>query len=161
MELRVADGHSQGGLLPGAAGWTETGEKKWGRCAKLLQSCPTLCHLIECSPPDSFIQGILHARILEWIAMSSSRESSQPRDLTLIRLHLLHWQAAFFFFTTSATLEPPERSPGGGRRGGVGAGCAAGKTVPGEGTAGARSCQEWVDWKNCKMLVWLKHVHLE
>ena len=40
--------------------------------AKLLQSCPTLCNPIEGSPPDSPVPGILHARTLEWVAISFS-----------------------------------------------------------------------------------------
>ena len=40
--------------------------------AKLLQSCPTLCDLIEGSPPGSPIPGILQARTLEWVAISFS-----------------------------------------------------------------------------------------
>ena len=49
-------------------------------CAKSLQLCPALCNLMDCSPPGSYVHGILQARILEWVAMPSSRESSQPRD---------------------------------------------------------------------------------
>ena len=49
-------------------------------CAKMLQSCPTLCHPMDCSPPGSYIHGILQTRIMEWVAMPSSRVSSQPRD---------------------------------------------------------------------------------
>ena len=45
-----------------------------------LQSYPTLCDLIDCSLPGSSVHGILQARILEWVAMSSSRGSSWPRD---------------------------------------------------------------------------------
>ena len=41
-------------------------------CAKSLQSCPTLCDLIDCSPPGSSVHGILQARILEWVAISFS-----------------------------------------------------------------------------------------
>ena len=41
--------------------------------AKSLQSCPALCNPIDCSPPGSFVHGILQARILEWAAMPSSR----------------------------------------------------------------------------------------
>ena len=41
-----------------------------------------LCHPMDCSPPGSSAHGILQARILEWVAISSSRGSSQPRDLT-------------------------------------------------------------------------------
>ena len=40
--------------------------------AKSLQSCPTLCNSIHGSPPGSPVPGILQARILEWVAMSSS-----------------------------------------------------------------------------------------
>ena len=50
--------------------------------AKSLQLCLTLCDPMDCSPPGSFVHGILQARILEWIAIPSSRGSSQPRDLT-------------------------------------------------------------------------------
>ena len=49
-------------------------------CAKLLQSCPTLCDPMGCSPPGSSVHEILQARTLEWIAMPSSRGSSRPRD---------------------------------------------------------------------------------
>ena len=40
--------------------------------AKSLQSCPTLCDPIDDSPPGSPVPGILQARTLEWVAMSSS-----------------------------------------------------------------------------------------
>ena len=40
--------------------------------AKSLQSCPTLCDPIDGSPPGSPVPGILHARILEWVAISFS-----------------------------------------------------------------------------------------
>ena len=47
---------------------------------KLAQSCPTLCDPMDCSLPRSSTHGILQARILEWVAISFSRRSSQPRD---------------------------------------------------------------------------------
>ena len=50
--------------------------------AKLLQSCLILCNPIDCHLPGSSIHGILPARILEWVGISFSRESSQPRDRT-------------------------------------------------------------------------------
>ena len=53
-------------------------------CAKSLQSCLTLCDPMNGSPPGSSVHGILQARILEWVAMLSSRGSSQPRDRTRI-----------------------------------------------------------------------------
>ena len=52
--------------------------------AKPLQSCLPLCDLMDCSPPDSSVHGILQARILKCVAMPSSRGSSQPRDGTRI-----------------------------------------------------------------------------
>ena len=48
--------------------------------AKSLQSCPTLCSHVNCSPPGFSVHDTLQARILEWVAMPSSRGSSQPRD---------------------------------------------------------------------------------
>ena len=39
---------------------------------KWLQSCPTLRDPMDCSPPGSSVHGILQARILEWVAISSS-----------------------------------------------------------------------------------------
>ena len=48
------------------------------------QSCLTLCDLIDCSQPGSSVHGILPARMLKWVAVSSSRGSSQPRDRTHI-----------------------------------------------------------------------------
>ena len=48
--------------------------------AKSLQSCPTLCDPINRSPSGSSVPGILQARILEWVALASSKGSSQPRD---------------------------------------------------------------------------------
>ena len=48
-------------------------------CAKSHQSCQTLCDPMNCSLPGSSDHGILQARILEWVAMLSSRGSSQPR----------------------------------------------------------------------------------
>ena len=49
-----------------------------------VQSCPTLCDPMNCSPPGSSIHGIFQARILEWVAISYSRGSSQTRDQTHI-----------------------------------------------------------------------------
>ena len=51
------------------------------------------CDPTDCSPPGSSVHGILQAGTLEWVAMPSSRGSSQPRDGTHGPLRLLHWQA--------------------------------------------------------------------
>ena len=40
--------------------------------AKSLQSCPTLCNPIDCSPPGSSIHAIFQARVLEWGAIAFS-----------------------------------------------------------------------------------------
>ena len=48
------------------------------------QSCPNLCDPIDHSPPGSSVHGILQARMLEWIAISFCRGSSQPRDRTCV-----------------------------------------------------------------------------
>ena len=46
------------------------------------QSCPALCSYVDYSLPDSFVHGIILAKILERVAISYSRGSSQPRDQT-------------------------------------------------------------------------------
>ena len=53
-------------------------------CIKSLQSFLTLCNPMDCGPPGSSVCGILQARILEWVAISSSRGSSQLGDQTCI-----------------------------------------------------------------------------
>ena len=52
--------------------------------ANSFQSGPTLCDSMDCSPPGSSVHGILQARILVWVAMSSSRGSFQPKDQTRV-----------------------------------------------------------------------------
>ena len=71
--------------------------------AKSLQFCQTL-QPMDCSPPGSCDHGILQARILEWLAISSSRESAQPRERTASPIAPA---LADRFFTTSATWEAP------------------------------------------------------
>ena len=54
-----------------------------GYCHCLVtQSCLTLCHPMNCSPPGSSVHGVSKARILEQVAISFSRGSSPPRDQT-------------------------------------------------------------------------------
>ena len=61
----------------------------------VTHSCPTLCNPMDCSPLGSNVHWILQARILEWQAISFSRGSSQPRDLTHVscidRQVLYYW----------------------------------------------------------------------
>ena len=68
--------------------------------AKLLQLCPTLCNPMDHTLPDDSVPGFLQNRMLEWVAMPSSRGSSHPR----IEPSSLVWpQLAGGFFTTSTT----------------------------------------------------------
>ena len=63
----------------------------------VAQSCLTLCSPMDCSPPGSSVHGISQGKILECVAMPSSRGSSQPRDRTQ--------QISDTFFTAWATRE--------------------------------------------------------
>ena len=69
--------------------------------AKLLQSCPTLCDPMEYNLPGLSLHGILQARILDWVAMPSSRGIFPTQRSNLYLLSLLHWQAGLL------PLEPP------------------------------------------------------
>ena len=60
------------------------GDRAAAAAAQVLQSCPTLFNPTDCSPPGSSVPGILPTRILQWVAVPSSRGSSQPRDQTQI-----------------------------------------------------------------------------
>ena len=53
------------------------------------QSCLILCDPLDCSPPGSSVHGIFQARIMEWVAISSPRGSSWPRDWTRFSFSLL------------------------------------------------------------------------
>jgi len=52
--------------------------------SEVSQSCLTLCNPMDCNLPGSSVHGILQARVLEWVAISFSRRSSQPRDQTQV-----------------------------------------------------------------------------
>ena len=51
------------------------------RCTR-AQSCPTLCVLVDCSPPGPSVHETLQARILKWVAISSSKGQLRCRDQT-------------------------------------------------------------------------------
>ena len=69
---------------------TESRCRKWPltpnyiNCSLVAQSCPTLCNPMDCRTLGSSIHGISQARILEWVAISFLRGSSQPRDRTCV-----------------------------------------------------------------------------
>ena len=52
----------------------------------VLQSCPTLCNAMDCSPPGSAVHGIFQARILKWILLKGIFSTQG------LNLHLLDWQ---------------------------------------------------------------------
>ena len=76
-------------------------------CAKWLQSCPTLCHAMDWSPPGSSVHGILQARTLEWAAISFSRGSSNPG----IKPTSLALAGGFFTATTTWEALIPSHLP--------------------------------------------------
>ena len=66
--------------------------------AKSLQSCPTLCDSMDCSPPGSPVPGILQARTLEWVAISFSNAwkwKVKVKWLSHVRLLATPWIAAY------------------------------------------------------------------
>ena len=87
----------------------------WAMCAKSFQSCLTLSDPMDCSPAGSSVYGSLQVRILEWVAMPSSRGPSPPRDRTHIsyvsctgRQVLDHYR----HLGSPLILPPPAKPPG-------------------------------------------------
>ena len=83
-----------------AGGWDlhlSVDESEHVNCWVMSNSLDSQSNPVDCSPPGSSDRGILQARILEWVAISSSRGSSQPGDQTRVSF------LAGGFFTT----EPP------------------------------------------------------
>ena len=67
--------------------------------------CPTLCNPMDCSPPGFSVHGIFQARILEWVAISYSRRSSQPSDQTRIS-HVSCISSLYHSATCEAPADP-------------------------------------------------------
>ena len=79
----------------------EVNPKPLRKCVLVAQSCLTFCDPMNCSLPGSSVHGIFQARILEWVAISFSRGSSQPRVQTWVSC------IAGRFFTIWTTREGP------------------------------------------------------
>ena len=47
--------------------------------SEVAQSRPPLCSPMDCSPPGSSVHGVFQARILEWVAISFSKESTKEK----------------------------------------------------------------------------------
>ena len=73
--------------------------------AKLVQSCLALCDSVDCSPPGSFVHGILQSSIQEWVAIYFSREFPSPGiEITFFMYPALTGR----FLTPSVTWEAPQ-----------------------------------------------------
>ena len=74
--------------------WVSETKRRWSLFSHSVVSY-YFCDPMDCSPPASSVHGILQARILEQVAISSSRASSQPRDQTRVSCIgsccLCHW----------------------------------------------------------------------
>ena len=79
--------------------------RRWEWSEELVaQSCPTLCNPVDCNCQAPLSMEFSRKRILEWVAIPSSRGSSQPRDRTCVFCICCFGRQIFFFFTTV----PPE-----------------------------------------------------
>ena len=56
---------------------------KW---SEVTQSCLTLCDPVDCSLPGSFVYKIFQARVLEWVAISFSKENHKQDEKTMLRM---------------------------------------------------------------------------
>ena len=76
-------------------------------CCLVTQSCLIVCSPMEWGPPGSSVRGIFQARILEWVAISFSRGSSQPRNQTRIfciaDIHFTVWATREAILSTNST----------------------------------------------------------
>ena len=91
-------------MIKGDIGYRENkaGEGQGGCEGRLFSHTvvSALCDPMDCSTPGSAVCGVSQARILDWVAISFSRGSSQPRDQTLISC------TAGEFFTTDPLGKP-------------------------------------------------------
>ena len=86
QEIFLTQGSNRGSCISCIAGGFLTHRTIWEVCVCVLvmQWCPALCDPMDCSPPGSSVHGIFQARILEWVAISFSMESSWPRLWTWV-----------------------------------------------------------------------------
>ena len=84
--------------------------------SSVVQLCPTLCHPTDCNLPGCSVHGVFQARIVKWVAISSFRGSSWPRDQIPVfwvscigRRVLDHWAT---WETPSCLCGNQQRQPG-------------------------------------------------
>ena len=94
------------GLIPGSG--RSSGE--------VIQSCPTLCDPMDCSPADSSAHGILQARILHWVVISSSKsrtrlinETTTTAVLSTLRVSLTSYKTSPHFIEKQVESRGVER----------------------------------------------------
>ena len=75
--------------------------EKW---VLVTQSCPTLYDPMDCSPLGSSIHWIFQVGILEWVAISSPKAISQPRDLTYVSCASCIRRCIFYYLATQDTV---------------------------------------------------------
>ena len=87
-------------------------------CMLSLQLCPPLCNSMDCSPTGSSVHGILQARILEWVAMTSSRNLPHPEVGTHVsyisrigRQVLYRWRHLGSWCTVGPAATPASSCP--------------------------------------------------
>ena len=114
--------------------------KKERKEREVAQSCLTLYDPIDCSLPGTSVHGIFQARVLEWVVISFSRGSSQPRDQTQARI--LEW-AAFPFRGSSQPRDQTQVS------------CIAGRFFVSWATREA-----WTPWSYLPNMHPSVHIHL-
>ena len=92
------------GWVPLGFIWNYHNIVNWLCCCLIAKLCPTL-DAMNSSPPGSSVLGMSQARILQWVAISFSRQSSQPRDQTRVscisyigRWMLYHWATREDYF---------------------------------------------------------------
>ena len=88
MRIKIQQSFIQG-LHCGGEGMKVKSEMKM----LVTRLCLTLCDPMDCSPPGSFVRGILQARVLEWVTISFSRGSSRPlcRCILICSITLYVW----------------------------------------------------------------------
>ena len=79
-ELVMDKGAWQGYSSWGSKESDTTERLNWTDACLVAQSCPTLCDPVDCSLSGSSVHGILQARIVKWVAISSSKGSSRHKN---------------------------------------------------------------------------------
>ena len=72
--------------------------------AKLLQSRPTPCDPMDCSPPGSSVHGVLQEGVMEWVAVTSPRGPPPPRDGTCVPCGSCTGRWALYYWGPSGSL---------------------------------------------------------